>query len=291
MIYRRRASPLHAARAAVAIAWFAALAVGALIESNPVVLGVIAISVVAGGVLAGAGRELRRSLLWAVPLWLAIAVINALVTRNGLTVIWRLGDVPVLGQTNITLEATVYGAVLGLRAVVLVLIGTLYSVAVDPDEVLRLFRGLSFSSALSATIATRMVPVLVRDSKRLAEAQRCRPGDPPGRAQLLRATTAGVLDRALDVAATLEVRGYGAARHGPQRRVRRRTAWSRHDLAFLLSAVVILVVGVAARVAGWAAFTAYPSLRAPAGARTVGVAAVLLLAALAPFLNRQGVRR
>ncbi|MGH2870834.1 MAG: energy-coupling factor transporter transmembrane component T, partial [Solirubrobacteraceae bacterium] len=205
MSYRRRASPLHAARAAAAIAWCAALAVAALVESNPVVLGAVAASVLAAGMLAGVARELRRGLLWSVPLWFAIAAINVLVTRNGLTVIWRMGEVPLLGQTNITLEASVYGAVLGLRAVVLVLIGTLYSVAVDPDELLRLFRGLSFSSALSATIATRMVPVLVRDSKRLADAQRCRAGDPPGRAQLLRATTAGVLDRALDVAATLEV--------------------------------------------------------------------------------------
>ncbi len=290
MIYRRVASPLHAARAAVAIAWCAALAVGALIQSNPLVLGAITLSVIGGGVLAGVGPELRRSLLWSIPLWLAIAAINALVTRNGLTVIWRLGDVPLIGQTNITLEATVYGAVLGLRAVVLVLIGTLYSVAVDPDEVLRLFRGLSFSSALSATIATRMVPVLVRDSKRLAEAQRCRPGDPPGRAQLLRATTTGVLDRALDVAATLEVRGYGGARRHPHRHYSQRP-WSRHDLGFLASAAVVLGVAVAARIAGWVGFTAYPLLRAPAGARTLSVAGVLLVAALAPFLNRRGVQR
>jgi len=291
MIYRRRASPLHAARAAAAIAWCAALSVAALVQSNPVVLGAIAVSVVAAGVFAGVGRELRRSLLWSVPLWFTIAAINALVTRNGLTVIWRLGDVPLLGQTNITLEATVYGAVFGLRAVILVLIGTLYSVAVDPDEVLRLFRGFSFSSALSATIATRMVPVLVRDSKRLAEAQRCRPGDPPGRAQLLRATTAGVLDRALDIAATLEVRGYGAARQRARGGPHAHSPWSRHDLAFVASAAAVLVIAVVARVAGWAAFNAYPLLRAPAGARTLGVAAVLLVAALAPFLNRQGVER
>jgi energy-coupling factor transport system permease protein len=287
MSYRRRASPVHAARAAAAIAWCAALSVAALIESNPVVLGAVAVSVVAAGMLAGVGHQLRRSLLWSVPLWLAIGAINALVTRNGLTVIWRLGDVPLLGQTNITLEATVYGAVLGLRAVVLVLIGTLYSVAVDPDEVLRLFRGVSFSSALSATIATRMVPVLVRDSKRLSEAQRCRPGNPPGRAQLLRATTAGVLDRALDVAATLEVRGYGAARH--RGRAALREPWSRHDIAFMASATLVLALAIVARVAGWAAFHAYPLLRAPAGARTLAVAAVLLLLALAPFADRRGI--
>ena len=103
-------------------------------------------------------------------------LVNALVTRDGLTVIVRLGDLPVLGQTDVTLEATVYGAVLGLRAVALVLCGALYTAAVDPDEVLRLFRRVSFHSALTATLATRMVPVLARDSRRLADAQRCRPG-------------------------------------------------------------------------------------------------------------------
>jgi energy-coupling factor transport system permease protein len=292
MSYRRRASPLHAARAAAAISWCAALGVASLIQSNPVLLGAITVSVLVAGVLAGVGRELRRSLVWAVPLWFTIAAINALVTRNGLTVIWRFGDLPLIGQTNVTLEATVYGAVLGLRAVTLVLIGTLYSVAVDPDEVLRLFRGFSFSSALSATIATRMVPVLVRDSHRLAEAQRCRPGKPPGRAQLLRATTAGVLDRALDVAATLEVRGYGAvhrrARGGPRRR---HEAWSRHDLEFTASALLVLAVAVVARVMGWGGFTAYPLLRAPAGARTLELAALLVVAALAPFADRRGIVR
>jgi energy-coupling factor transport system permease protein len=291
MIYRRRASPLHAARAAVAIAWCAALAIGALVVSNPVALGAIALSVLGAGLLAGVGSEMRRSLRWSVPLWATIAAINALASRDGLTVIWRLGDVPLVGQVNITLEATVAGAVLGLRAVVLVLIGTLYSVAIDPDEVLRLFRRFSLSSALSATIATRMVPVLLRDSKRLAEAQRCRPGVPPGRVQLLRATTAGVLDRALDIAATLEVRGYGSARQRARSTPRQRSDWSLHDLSFLASALTVLVVAVAARTVGWAPFTAYPLLRAPAGARTCAVAAVLLLAALAPFTNRRGIER
>ena len=290
MSYRRGASPLHAARAGVAVIWCVVLAAVALIASNPVLLGAIALSIAVAGVLAGVGRELRRSLIWALPMWLTIAAINALVTRNGLTVIWRLGDLPLVGQTNITLEATVVGAVNGLRAVALVLIGAVYSLAVDPDEVLRLFRSLSFSSALSATIATRMVPVLMRDSRRLAEAQRCRPGRPPGRAALLRATTSGVLDRALDVAATLEVRGYGAARQRARGRPHLQQ-WSRHDLAFLASAVLVLVLAVASRVSGWGAFSAYPLLRAPAGARTLEAAALLALLVLAPFANRRGVER
>jgi energy-coupling factor transport system permease protein len=289
VIYRRRASPLHAARAAAAIAWCAALAVAVILESNPFVLGVVTLVILSAGPLAGVGPQLVRVLLWAIPLALTICLINALVTRDGLTVIWRLGDVPILGQTNITLEATAYGGVLGLRAIALMLLGGLYSLAVDPDDVLRLFRRVSFSSALSAAVATRMIPVLLRDSRRLADAQRCRPGDPPGRVQLLRATTSGVLDRALDVAAALEVRGYGAARQ--RARGRHHQAWSRHDLAFAGSAAAVLLLAVLSRALGWSTFHAYPVLRAPVGAGTVFVSVGLAVAALAPFADHRGIVR
>lgn len=288
MTYRARASPLHAARAAAALLWCLALVVAALVQSNPIVLGSVVLAILAGGVAAGVRRDLLRALRLALPLAITIAVINALVSRNGLTVIWRLGDLPVLGQTDVTLEATVYGGILGLRAAALVLCGALYTLAVDPDNVLRLFRRFSFRSALTATIATRLVPVLLRDSRRLAEAQRCRPGPPPGRLELMRATTAGVFDRSLDVAAALEVRGYGAARRPPRGSG---APWSRHDLAFAASGVAVIVVAVASRAAGLAPFTAYPSLRLGAGPGVWALAAALSLLALAPFADRRGIER
>jgi energy-coupling factor transport system permease protein len=213
-----------------------------------------------------------------------------LVSQGGLTVIARLGDLPVFGQTDITLEATVYGAVLGLRAIALILCGALYTAAVDPDEVLALFRRFSFHSALTATLATRMIPVLARDARRLAEAQRCRPGPPPSRARLMRATTSSVLDRALDVAAALEVRGYGAARR-PPRGSRVHRPWSRHDLAFAAAAVAIVALAVGARVANLLPFRSDPSLHAPAGAAGAAVAAALLISALLPFADRRGIER
>jgi len=287
MTYRRRTSPLHAARAAAGCAYCAALALAALLLSGPLALGAVAVAVAAAGAAAGVGSDLGRAARLAIPLGLAIMVVNALVTRAGLTVIWRLGQLPILGQTDVTLEASVYGAVLGLRAVVLVLVGALYTAAVDPDEVLRLFQRVSFRSALTASLATRMVPILLRDSRRLAEAQRCRPGRPPSRLALMRAATSGVLDRALDVAAALEVRGYGRAR-AP---ARRRTPWSRQDLAFAAGAAGIAAAAVGARVAALAPLRAYPSLRAPVGLGEALVAGALLLAALAPFAARRGMER
>jgi len=287
MTYGRRASPLHAARAAAACAYCLALTVAVLILSAPVALGAVGLAVLAAGLAAGLGRPLVRASLYALALGVFVALVNALVTRNGLTVIVRLGDLPILGHTDITLEATVYGAILGLRAALLVLCGALYTLAVDPDEVMRLFRRVSFRSALTATLGTRMVPILLRDSRRLADAQRCRPGRPATRVHLMRAATSNLLDRALDVAAALEVRGYGTA----QRPGRQRRPWSRHDLAFLASACAILGLTIAARVAGLAPFNAYPSLRAPVRTGELVVAGALLVCVLAPFADRRGVER
>jgi energy-coupling factor transport system permease protein len=282
--YRRRATPLHAARASAGGAYCVALALAALLLSNPVALAALIAAVGAAGVAAGLGTELRRVVAWAVAFAIVIAAVNALVTRDGLTVIVRLGQLPVLGHTDVTLEASVYGGVLGMRAIALILCGAVYTGAIDPDELLGLFRRVSFRSALTATIATRMVPMLVRDSRRLADAQRCRPGRPPSRTQLLRAAGSGVLDRALDVAAALEVRGYGVARKPP----RATRPYSRHDVEFTASAIAIALIAILARVAGLAPFQAYPSLRVPVRGSTVAVGAALLLCALLPFADRRG---
>jgi energy-coupling factor transport system permease protein len=287
VIYRRRASPLHSARAGAACAYCLALAVAALMLDNPIALSAVLISILGAGAGAKVWPEIRRAALLAVPLALLIVVINALVTRDGLTVIWRLGDLPVLGQTDVTLEATAYGAILGLRAVALILCGALYSAAVDPDEVLRLFRRISFRSALSATLATRMVPVLVRDSRRLADAQRCRPGPPPSRFALIRAASSGMLDRALDVSAALEVRGYGASRRPP----RACRPWSRHDFAFAAAAAATIALAVIARAAELAPFRAYPALHIGAGPSTLAVAAGMIAIVLLPFADRRGIVR
>jgi energy-coupling factor transport system permease protein len=285
MTYRRRSSPLHAAGAAAGIGYCLALGCAALLLDNPILLAALLLSLAGAFLAAGLGRELRRCLRFAIPLALMIALINALVTRDGLTVIARLGDLPILGHTDITLEATVYGAILGLRAITLILCGLLYTLAVDPDEVLRLFRRVSFRSALTAALATRMVPILIRDGRRLAEAQRCRPGAPPSRLALMRAACTGVLDRALDVAAALEVRGYGAARRPPPYRA----PYSRHDVAFLASAVAVIGISVVARIDSAARFAAYPALHLAGGPAALGLGVALVAAALLPFVDRRGL--
>jgi energy-coupling factor transport system permease protein len=288
--YLRRASPLHAARAAAGAAYCVALAALALAFQSPLVLGAVAVAVIGGAAGARVGGEVLRAARLMLPLGLLVALVNALVDRNGLTVVARLGEVPPFGQLDVTAEALAYGALLGARVAVVGTCCALLAAAVDPDEALRGLRRLSFRSALTAALALRLVPVLAADGRRLAEALRCRPGAPSagrGRVLVLRAVAGSALDRAIDVAATLEVRGYAAGHAAP----RARTPWSRHDVAFAAAAVVLVALGAWALAAGAAGFDAYPRLRVAAGGREALLCAAILAAALLPFADRRGIER
>ena len=164
----------------------------------------------------------------------------------------------------------------------------LHSAAVDPDDLLRAFRRISFRSALTAALATRLVPVLARDARRLHDAQRCLAGEPAPRRAIVRAVASGALDRAVDVAATLEVRGYGAARRPPRRRRRGRgrATTSRSPRA----RVALAAVALAAHVAGAQDVRRVPGVQRAGRARAqLGLCAVLAVCALLPFADRRGI--
>ena len=291
MIHARRASPLHAARAGAGWSWCLALVCAAIAVPHPAVLVTLLAVVLAAAAGAGVLRPLARLAKYALPFALLIALVNPLVVRDGLTVIYRLGEVPPFGQIDITLESVVQGGLLGLTALVVLLASAVGSLAIDPDGVLRLFRRISFRSALSAALAVRLVPVLTRDARRMNEARALRAdGGGTGRGAqvaVLRAVAAGALDRATDVAATLEVRGYGGARRPP----RSRRPWSRHDLAFAASAAAVLALTALARLADVAPFQHTPRLVASLGPAELGLCAALALVALLPFADRRGIER
>jgi energy-coupling factor transport system permease protein len=288
--YRRRATPLHAARAPIAASYGAALAGAALILAHPFLLGALLLATLAAAAGAGVIRELLRAArAVAIPLVLLSVLVNALVSRGGLTVLARLGEWGPLGQVNVTLEAVLYGAVMGLRLLVVMLACLLVVCAADPDELLRACRRLAPRSALTAVLTTRLVPVLGADSRRLAEAQRCRPDGGArgarGRLAILRATVSGALERSLDVAAVLELRGYGASGRGASAR----RPLSRHDLAFAIAAVALICTAAILAASRAVPFVTYPSVVLSSPRLALVLAGALLVLALAPFADRRGV--
>ncbi|HEY1689048.1 MAG TPA: energy-coupling factor transporter transmembrane component T [Solirubrobacteraceae bacterium] len=295
LIYRRLPSSLHAARASFGALWAASLALASVLLYHPLGLGAIGLAVLGAAYASGVGRAVAGSLRIALIVAAPIVIINVFASSGyGDTVFWRLGYVPPFGQVDLTLEALVYGAVIALKVTDLILVGALASLAIDPDELLAFCRRFSFRSALTASLALRMVPLLAADARRLAEAQRTRPGAAAegrhrlrSRALLLAATVSGALDRSLDVAATLELRGLAS---GARVRSLRRPL-SRHDLAFAGSALAVLALALAGRITGTVDFDAYPLVRLSSSPATWLICGALPLVALLPFLDRRGIVR
>lgn len=287
LAYRRGRDPLHAAGAPAAIAFLAAFAVVAFACPSPIVVGAVGVSACLIGVAAGARRAVASTLRWGVGVALLMTAVNGLVTDRGLTVLARLGEAPVLGEIDVTLESLLAGATVGLRVLVTLLLFAVYSACVDPDEVLRLLRPLARRSALTASLVARMVPVAAGDLVRLREAAGLRgPGAAPvGRGAMARRTLAGSLDRAVDVAATLELRGYSLPAAPRERPPLRR---SRHDRLLYALAAVVAGGGIAARLAGAGGFEPYPDVAIDTGAMTLALAAALPAIALVPFRGKRG---
>jgi energy-coupling factor transport system permease protein len=163
-----------------------------------------------------------------------------------------------------------------------------YSACIDPDRVLRRLRPLAGRSALTATLISRLVPVAARDATRLREAARLRgpAAAPVRRGAFVRRLLAGSLDRSVDVAATLELRGYGLLASGSGREGER----SRHDRRLWLAAAALAAGTTAARAAGAGGFGAYPRIEIATDSLTLLIALAIVLAGLVPLRRRRARR-
>jgi energy-coupling factor transport system permease protein len=279
--YVPRRGPLQLASPGAAVAYLGAILAVAFLYMNPLVLAAAAVAATLAGLLAGARAAVRAGLKLGLSLALLITVVNALVTSRGETVIARLGDWPLFGRVDVTFEAIVAGASYALLAAASIVAFAVYSACVDPDRVLRALRPLAGRSALTATLVSRLVPVAAADAARLRDAAALRgPGAAAvGKAPLARRLLAGSLDRAVDVAATLELRGYSLG--AP--RARNRGERSRYDRRFYLVAAVVLATAIAGQALGADDFGAYPTVAIGLGPATVAVSAIVALSGLAPL--------
>jgi energy-coupling factor transport system permease protein len=239
-----------------------ALALAGFILVNPLELAIVLLLVLA---TLAAARRLRQALPYlkvALYVGLFLALLNPLFSGAGLDVLWE-AHLPLL-HVRLTLQGIYFGLGTALRLAVVVSAFALWSVAVDPDDQLALLTRFSFRSGLVVSLATRLFPVLSRDGQRIADAQRCRAVelDRGGRREraarripLLSALLTQSLERAVDVAAAMEARGFG--RRGRTRWDRRR-AWRAADVVGAASSAAAAAALLAALLAGRTRFAYFP---------------------------------
>jgi energy-coupling factor transporter transmembrane protein EcfT len=284
---------LQRAGAPAALAYLGSLALVAFVFSSPIVLCAAGLGVVIAGLGSGARSALLLAVKYAPPLAILMIAINVLVSDRGDTVLIHGFRLPVLGMTNVTLESIAAGGVIALRVVVVLAAFAVMSACVDPDEVLRMIRPLARRSAMTAALIGRMVPIAAADHMRLREAAELRgpAASPATRTALARRLVAGALDRSLDSAATLELRGYSLPSTGSRRRAPR----GRGAGVLVATGAAIATVSVAGAFAGIGEFSPYPSVEMGTHAGDLALARAIPLLASMPvtlaYRRRAGARR
>lgn len=294
MIYQERGLFLQTLHPAVVCAYAAAVSVLALALNHPLYLGallaVCLLTLAHLKALASAGKLL----LLILPVVLLLVLVNPLVAPAGGTVLWHGPAVPLLGNTfDLTLEALGYAAGMGLRLLAVLAAFLVYSAALNPDRIFHLFTRCAPRTAVILLLALRLYPAMIRDYQRLREAQTARAVDfesGPASARfrnglrVVRGMLVTALERAFDVAESMQARGFGS---GP-RSVYAAEHWRPRDGLVLAGLLGAAAAGFLALVSGTAAYDYYPVAGPLFRREAAGLLAAVCMGLLVPILLQWG---
>ena len=224
-----------------AAALLSAFAVAALLADRTVSVAVIAVVLL--GVCLRAPRRRRWPYLAGTLLsGLVVFIFSPLLGSYGGIVYWDGPSVPVLGQLDVTSNELSEALFQGLRLASVGLAFAAYALLLDHDRLLQA-GGRLRRSVLAIALATRLVPTLERDAAGYVEALRGRGVEVEGvrgRARLLSPLLAGSLERSLNLAESMEARGFGR----PGRTRAPRAPWRPLDRLAIAGAGLLVLGGV-----------------------------------------------
>jgi energy-coupling factor transport system permease protein len=223
-----------------AAALLGALAAAALLADRTTSVAVIAALLLA--VCLRAPRRRRWPyLVGTLGSGVMLFLVSPLVGAYGGVVYWQGPTVPVIGTLDVTSEEVSEALFQGLRLAAVGFAFAAYALLLDQDRLLLAGRRLR-RSVLAVALATRLVPTLERDAAGFVEALRGRGvavDGLRGRARLVSPLVAGSLERSLNLAESMEARGFGRA--GRTRAPS--PPWSALDRAAIVGALVALAGG------------------------------------------------
>jgi len=245
--------------------WAIGLAMAASRTTNPLLLALV---VAVAGYVVAARRELGAASPFGAFLRLGLFVITLRVLFQALlgsgvpghTVLLTLPEVPLpLGSSGVrlggpvTLEGVLVAAYDGARlAAVLACIGAANALA-SPRRLLRYVPATLYEVGTALVVALTYAPQLVEDAQRVRAARRLRGHAGRGPRELARLAVPvldSALERSLDLAASMESRGYGRSVHRDARTRRRATALTLAGLCGVVAGVYGLLDGGSAPLLG-----------------------------------------
>ena len=173
---------------------------------------------------------------------------NSLTVHHGNIVLFTLPEaLPIIGGP-ITLEAVLYGVVIGLGFFALILVFSTFNSAVGPQTLLRLIPGFAYQAGVALTVAISFIPETLIAWREIREAQRLR----GYRVRKLRdlqplfVSLLGIgLDRAIQLSESMDARGFGGNLDEPSRNERLLTGTGTViGLLFLLAGLLTRSFGI-----------------------------------------------
>lgn len=262
----------------VELLYFLLVMLFSMFVSHPLVqLAGLAFAALTALVCVG-GKRFSRQLLLVVPLMLFTALLNPLITHQGVTILFYFPS-----GNACTLESVLYGVFAAVRLATVLLWFTSWNAILTSDKVVFLFGRIIPALSLTLSMGLRLIPRLLRRVREVSEAQKCLSPDSKGLRHAGRVISIVItwsLENALDTADSMKSRGYGLPK---------RTAFSLYRFTPRdgVALVFLLVPGacvLSAALGGALSWQFYPLMQGSAGVWTLLSAAAFVLLAAFPLI-------
>lgn len=239
-----------------AAVYFLAVTGIAMFCMDPVILALsLAGALVTFALLCGQGG---RAHWYTLGLFLVMALINPLVSHNGVTVLF------VMNHNPVTLEALLYGVAASAMVVAVLYWFRCFSSIMTSDKLLYIFGGLSPRLTLILSMTLRYVPLFGQQAKKVKQAQTALGlykednliDSFRGGMRVFSVMVTWALENGIITADSMTARGYGLGKRSRFRLFR----WRAEDVLLLTGSLLLAglaLMGVHAR-----AFTWYPAIAA-----------------------------
>ena len=253
--------------------WVLVLLILSLIFDNPIYLFMLLALTVLSVFLANILKYWIKLLGYIFPLIPMIIIFNMIFSGEGETIICQaLFNIPFLGflRFKLTFESLFFGFIMALRLVVIASIFAVFSYSVNSDDLMRLILRFKFpyNLALITSLSTRFIPTMVMNIRNVVETFKVRGLDFSRGGFLTRiknsfpvlvAVLSNSLERAVEVAEAMEVRGFGGK---IRRTFYREIKVNLKNKISLILTTLLLVLSVVVRFFNFGEFHFYPTIQA-----------------------------
>ena len=224
------------------------------------------------------GKKFLRQLLLIVPLMLFTAILNPLITHQGVTILFYFPS-----GNACTLESVLYGVFAAVRLATVLFWFVGWNAVITSDKFVFLFGRVIPALSLTISMGLRLIPRLLRRIREVSEAQKCLCPDSKGLRHAGRVISIVItwsLENALDTADSMKSRGYG---------LRKRSAFSlyRFTVRDGVALTYLLLLGAAvllSALTGKLSWQFYPMMQGSGGLWTLLPAAAFALLAAFPVM-------